>query len=337
MSESKELVLVSLPSVPADLEAAFINDEYISDLIAGIREKASSVVGDVNTVKGRGVYISMASNVRKTKTAIDDAGKALVADMKKRPAMVDASRKKVREALDELAIEIRKPATEWEAEQERIKKAEEERIAAAAYDAMRDEASAMNADFDIAKAEALKIRIESDHELALLMNKDIDRDRAEAVRLAEQQRIENEQRIIREAEEKVKRDLEEKAQREREEGIRRETELKLKAEAAERQRIEDAQRAEREKQQAIEEAQRKAQLEADRIRLETEAKETARLAEEKRIADEAAKRAADVEHRRSVNASAVQALITQGIPEDWARACVIAIARGKVPETTINY
>jgi colicin import membrane protein len=91
VSESKELVLVQLPA-PADLEAAFISDEYISNLIADIRQKALSVVGDVNTVKGRGVYISMASTVRRTKTAIDEAGKNLVAEMKKRPALVDASR-----------------------------------------------------------------------------------------------------------------------------------------------------------------------------------------------------------------------------------------------------
>ncbi|MEG1213545.1 MAG: hypothetical protein RSE29_20725, partial [Leclercia sp.] len=70
---------------------------------------------------------------------------------------------------------------------------------------------------------------------------------------------------------------------------------------------------------------------------EAEEKEAARLAEEKRIADEAAARAADVEHRRAINAAAVQALIDQGIPDDWAKACVVAIARGKVPATTINY
>jgi colicin import membrane protein len=132
VSESKELVLVQLPA-PADLEAAFISDEYISNLIADIRQKALSVVGDVNTVKGRGVYISMASTVRRTKTAIDEAGKNLVAEMKKRPALVDASRKKVRDALDELAVEIRRPATEWEAEQERIKAEEAARVKAPEY------------------------------------------------------------------------------------------------------------------------------------------------------------------------------------------------------------
>ncbi|MCP1065561.1 hypothetical protein M5G07_08750 [Serratia symbiotica] len=42
---------------------------------------------------------------------IDDAGKNLVSEMKKRPAMVDASRRKIHEALDELAVEIHKLVT----------------------------------------------------------------------------------------------------------------------------------------------------------------------------------------------------------------------------------
>lgn len=42
MSESKELVLVTLPAA-ADLEEAFISDEYIDRLITDIRQKATSV------------------------------------------------------------------------------------------------------------------------------------------------------------------------------------------------------------------------------------------------------------------------------------------------------
>lgn len=336
MSESKELVLVQLPA-HADLEAAFISDEYISNLIADIRQKALSVVGDVNTVKGRGVYISMASTVRRTKTAIDEAGKNLVAEMKKRPALVDASRKKVRDALDELAVEIRRPATEWEAEQERIK-AEE------AMNVLHAEALEMNIKFDQERA----AKFEADHEMALLMNDAFDREAKAKKEEAERQRIAHEEELKRQAEEKARREAEEKIERERAEAARREAELKLKAEQAERDRIaaeqkaeaekkEAADRAEREKQEAIAAEQRKAQEEADRIKREAEAKEAARLAEKKRIADEAAARAADVEHRRAINASAVQALIDQGIPDDWAKACVVAIARGKVPATTINY
>ncbi|MES0290533.1 hypothetical protein [Citrobacter freundii] len=325
MSESKELVLVQLPA-PADLEAAFISDEYISNLIADIRQKALSVVGDVNTVKGRGVYISMASTVRRTKTAIDEAGKNLVAEMKKRPALVDASRKKVRDALDELAVEIRRPATEWEAEQERIKAEEAARV----------------------KAENDRKQFESDHEIALLMNDAFDREAKEKAEEAERQRIAHEEELKRQAAEQARREAEEKAAAElaaakkREEdaiAARAQAELLAKQaqERAEQEAKDAAAKAEAEKKAVIEAEQRKAKEEADRIKREAEAKEAARLAEEKRIADEAAARAADVEHRRAINAAAVQALIEQGIPDDWAKACVVAIARGKVPATTINY
>lgn len=325
MSESKELVLVTLPAA-ADLEAAFISDEYIDRLITDIRQKATSVVGDVNTVKGRGVYISMASTVRRTKTVIDDAGKALVAEMKKRPALVDASRKKVRDALDELAVDIRRPATEWEEAKARVE----------AEEAAKKE------------AEALAARLEVDHEMALMMDKDFDRERADKAAEAERQRIAHEEEIKRQAEEKAKREAAEQAQREIDAAAAREREALLAKERAEREQKEAAEKADRDriaaekkaeadKQAAINAERRKAQEEADRIRREAEEKESARLAEQKRIAEEEARRAADVEHRRSINAAAVQALIDQGIPDDWAKACVVAIARGKVPATTIKY
>ncbi|QQO48610.1 hypothetical protein HQH16_09740 [Raoultella ornithinolytica] len=325
MSESKELVLVTLPAA-ADLEEAFISDEYIDRLITDIRQKATSVVGDVNTVKGRGVYISMASTVRRTKTVIDDAGKALVAEMKKRPALVDASRKKVRDALDELAVDIRRPATEWEEAKARV---EAEELAKK-------------------EAEALAARLDVDHEMALLMNDAFDREQAEKKAEAERQRIAREEEIKRQAEEKAKREAAEQAQREIDAAASREREALLAKERAEREKKEAAekaehdriaaeQKAEADKQAAIDAERRKAQEEADRIRRETEAKEAALLAEQKRIAEEEARRAADVEHRRSINATAVQALIDQGIPEDWAKSCVVAIARGKVPATTIKY
>ncbi|WP_279203115.1 hypothetical protein [Obesumbacterium proteus] len=348
MSESKELVLVSLPSVPADLEAAFIDDKYINNLIAEIREKTSTVVGDLNTVKGRGVYTSAAMNVRRTKTAIDEAGKNLVAEMKKRPALVDASRRKVREALDELAIEIRKPVTEWEAEQK-----EKE------FNAMFDEALELDTKITAERAAALAAKIETDHEIALLMNKDIDREREEAQQKAEQAKREHEERIKREAEEKARREVEEAAKREIEAAAAREREATLAkeraerdakelAEKVERDRIEAEQRAEREKREALAKAEReriaaeeKAKREKEeaiqRERAAAEAREQARLVEEKRIKDEAAQRTADKEHRREVNIAAVKGLVDAGISEQCARECITAIAQGKVPNTAINY
>ncbi|MBS0891218.1 hypothetical protein [Tatumella sp. JGM94] len=335
--ESTELQLYALPKTAGELEAAFISGDYTDRLIEEIRAKAKSVVGDINTAKGRKAYISMAATVRSSKVAIDDAGKTLVAEMKKRPALVDASRRKIREALDELAIEIRQPVTDWEAEQERIKA--EEAMAAAHAEALE-----MNNAFDKAAAE----KFESDHEIALLMNDKHDRDRAEAARLAEQQRIEHEQRIAREAEERVKREAEEKAKRDREEAERRERELQAAAEKekqeriaaeqrAEQQRIEAQQLAERQAREAREKAERDKREAIEAERRKAAQVEQARLAEEKRIKDEADRRARDTEHRRNINLAAVSALVESGLTEDCAKACIKAIAKGQVPAVTINY
>ena len=98
-----------------------------------------------------------------------------------------------------------------------------------------------------------------------------------------------------------------------------------------------AEKAEREKQEAIEAERRKAQEEADRIRRESEAKEVARILEEKRIKDEADKRAADVENRRAVNQKALAELVNEGIPEECAKKCIEAIAKGLITSIKINY
>lgn len=334
MSEEKtEVALVSLPSAPAELERAFINDEFIDNLIKNIREKASSVVGDLNKATGRKAYISMAATVRSTKVMIDNAGKDLVAEMKKRPAMVDASRRKVREALDELAVEIRKPVTDWEAQQERIK-AEQQ------MQAWHVEALEMNEKFDLQRT----IQFEADHELALLMNEKHDRDAAEAKAEAERQRIAHEEELKRLAAEQAKReaDAEIAAAAQREANAKAaldkaEQEAKDAAARAEQQRIEALQRAEAEKQQAIEAEQRKAKEEADRIKAAADLKELNRLAEEKRIADEAEKRAKDVAHRKTVNNQALADLVAAGVPEDCAKKCITAIAKGEVSAIRITY
>lgn len=333
MSEITDLVVIEKKNAMA----VFTNNDQLDPLIEAIEKEARSLVPDVTTKKGRDAIASMAHKVARSKTYIDNAGKDLVAELKALPKQIDESRRVVRERLDALKDEVRRPLTEWEAEQERIK-AEE------AMNALHAEALAMNEEFD----RQLAARIESDHEMALLMNDAFDREQAEKKAEAERQRIAREEEIKRQAEEKAKREAAEQAQREIDAAASREREALLAKERAEREKKEAAEKAERDriaaeqkaeadKQAAIDAERRKAQEEADRIRREAEAKEAALLAEQKRIAEEEASRAADVEHRRSINATAVQALIDQGIPEDWAKACVIAIARGKVPATTIKY
>ncbi|HCB0184497.1 TPA: hypothetical protein MYL56_000957 [Klebsiella variicola subsp. variicola] len=322
MSEIMDLVVIEKKNAMA----VFTNNDQLDPLIEAIEKEARSLVPDVTTKKGRDAIASMAHKVARSKTYIDNAGKDLVAELKALPKQIDESRRVVRERLDALKDEVRRPLTEWEAEQERIK-AEE------AMNALHAEALAMNEEFD----RQLEARIESDHEMALLMNDAFDREQADKAAEAERQRIAHEEEIKRMAAAAAAREVEQRAQREREEAALREAALKAQAEQAERDRIAAEQKAEADKQAAIEAERRKAQEEADRIRREAEQREQARLAEEKRKAEEESRRAADVEHRRGINTAAVQALIDHGIPSEWAKACIIAVALGKVPATTIKY
>ncbi|CQI98164.1 coiled-coil domain-containing protein [Yersinia frederiksenii] len=96
--------------------------------------------------------------------------------------------------------------------------------------------------------------------------------------------------------------------------------------------------AEREKQEAIAAEQRKAQEEADRIKREAQQKEDARLAEEKRIADEAAAREANEAHRKTIGAAVVNGLIEHAaLTREQAIATLKALINNQIPHTNIHY
>ena len=322
MSEVTDLVVIEKQNAMA----VFTSKEQLDPIIEAIEKEARTLVPDLTTKKGRDAIASMAHKVARSKTYIDNAGKDLVAELKALPKQIDESRRIVRERLDALKDEVRRPLTEWEDEQERIK-AEE------AMNAMHAEALEMNIRFD----QELAAKFEADHEMALLMNKDFDRDREEQRRLAEQAQRERDERLKQEAAEQARRDAEAKHKAEIEAAARREAEEKARAELAERQRIEAEQRAQREKLEAEERARREKEeaVAAERRRLEEA--EAARLAEEQRKAEEEARRAADKEHRRTVNRRVYADLIAQGIPEEYAQKAVLAIAGGKVQDAHIKY
>lgn len=323
MSEIMDLVVIEKKNAMA----VFTNNDQLDPLIEAIEKEARSLVPDVTTKKGRDAIASMAHKVARSKTYIDNAGKDLVAELKALPKQIDESRRVVRERLDALKDEVRRPLTEWEEEQERIK-AEE------AMNALHAEALAMNEEFD----RQLAARIESDHEMALLMNDAFDREQAEKKAEAERQRIFREEEMVRRAEEKAKREAAEQAQREIDAAAAREREAILAKERAEREQREAAERAEREKQAAVEAERRKAQEEADRIRREAEQREQAHLAEEKRKADEQARREADVKHRKAVGTEIVKALMANtSLTRDQAIEVLTAIKDGNIPHTGISY
>lgn len=117
MSEIMDLVVIEKKNAMA----VFTNNDQLDPLIEAIEKEARSLVPDVTTKKGRDAIASMAHKVARSITYIDNAGKDLVAELKALPKQIDESRRVVRERLDALKDEVRRPLTEWEAEQDRIK------------------------------------------------------------------------------------------------------------------------------------------------------------------------------------------------------------------------
>lgn len=322
MSETTDLVVIE----KANAITVFKSTDQIEDILQKVEREVMSFVPDVTTAKGRKEIASLAYKVAQTKTYLDGLGKDLVAELKEIPKLIDANRKTVRDRLDALKEKARQPLTDYEVEQERIKQEEEAKRA----------------------AEELAKKIESDHEMALLMNDAFDRELAEKKAEQERQRIAHEEEIKRQAEERAKREAEEKAAAEiaaakkrEEDAIAAKAQAELLAkqekEKAEREAKESLERAEREKQEAIEAERKKAQDEADRIRREAEEKEAARLAEEKRIKDEEKRRAQDKAHRKEVNNKILADLIKVGASEDVAKSIITAIVKGEVFATRIAY
>ncbi|HEK1124002.1 TPA: cell envelope biogenesis protein TolA [Proteus mirabilis] len=297
----------------------FTSPEKVNQMLEHIKslaeEERKELDSDFSVAKNRKAFASLAYKVAQTKTYIDKEGKAVVDKLKELPKKVDASRKIFRDELDALSTDIRKPLTEWEAQE----KAREE-------------------------AEALKKQIEVDHEEALQMNELFDLRKAEE----ERQRIAREEEMKRQAAEQARLEAERKAQQEIEAAARREREAKEAAERAEREKQEAIQRAEqaakeakekaeRDAKEALERAEREKQLAIEAERKKAQEAEQARLAEEERKRQEEAKRQADKEHRRKYNQETLQALVSNGFDEKLATEFIKLVASNKIPHMTMNY
>ncbi|MFK1042664.1 hypothetical protein ACIUV2_27195 [Pseudomonas aeruginosa] len=354
---SAENQLVEVPAKETALQV-YSAANGLDPFLAKIREEIDGFVPDVSTRKGREAIASIAYKVARSKTALDNVGKELVAELKEVPKKIDAERKRMRDLLDSWQAEVRRPLTEWE-------EAEEQRVAAhrwnidwfagqveyardgdtAKYRAVLSEVDAKVVDeaweeFE-AEAHRAKARALDSLSAALADREKYEAEQAELELLraeaAAREQKEREERIAREAAEQARRQEEAKAQAERDAAVRREAEaqaaaerreleLKLAAERAEREAIEAKQRAE----QAERDAQRRAE--------EAAAAERQRQADEQaRIEREAAAREADKAHKKAINNEALAALIAGGMPEECAKQAITLIAQRKVPHITINY
>lgn len=312
---ANELVVIE-QSTALDL---FTAPEKVNQMLEHIKslaeEERKELDSDFSVAKNRKAFASLAYKVAQTKTYIDKEGKAVVDKLKELPKKVDASRKLFRDELDALSTDIRKPLTEWEAQE----KAREE-------------------------AEALKKQVEVDHEEALQMNELFDLRKAEE----ERQRIAREEEMKRQAAEQARFEAERKARQEIEAAARREREAKEAAERAEREKQEAIQRAEqaakeakekaeRDAKEAQERAEREKQLAIEAERKKAQEAEQARLAEEECKRQEEAKRQADKEHRRKYNQETLQALVSNGFDEKLATEFIKLVASNQIPHMTMNY
>jgi hypothetical protein len=354
MSEVKDLV-----AIPKDTVLdVFSKEDGLRTYLDRIRDEANSLVPDTSTRKGRDAIASMAFKVAKAKTALDDMGKTLVADLKELPKKIDASRKLMRDELDTLKDSVRAPLTEWEKAEEARVQAHRGAIAdmqscvllAGAMEAERIqgvlaevEGVALGEHWEEFEAEAGRVKDEVLTKLraSLAARQKYEAEQAELAALrakdAAREKQDREERIAREAAEATQRKADEEAQKERDAAIKRQKDLddaaakreqalKLQAEQARTAKLEAEQRAQR----ATDEADKKAK--------------EAVAAEQKRVADakaaelrEAKRREADRQHRGAINRLALDALIDGGLTEETGMLVIQLIAQHRIPAVTIAY
>lgn len=328
--QQKDSALVEIQK--ADALAIFRDGVGVEDLLSAIKEKACDFTPNISTAKGRSEIASMAHKVARTKTMIDNAGKALVDEYKEIPKKIDATRKRFRDELDALKEMVRQPLTQWEEEERKKAEEIEGKIAT-----IRD-AGICNADnsVDLARAvaalEGIQIdesygdrageaAIEKDRLLSSLRERHASAVKAEAERAElERLRKEQEERERKEREARIAEEAAEKARKKaEEESARRELEARLAAERAEKERLAAIARAEEEK---------KAAVEAERRRIEEQERQ-AREAEEKRRMDE--------ENRERVHLKIISSLVPLGLTIEQCRAIISAVDDGKIENMSIRY
>lgn len=319
---------LALPE-PTTLATMFRASGGMETLISRIEAEARSHAPDLTTKKGRDAIKSLAYRVAQSKTALDMAGKDLSETARAQINAVDAERRKVRDRLDALKDEVRKPLDDWEvAEAKRI---DALKLRLTAFRPSHVPASSEGLRTLIAEIEAVTIdaawqefQTEATEAKALCLNR-LDEHlqtavaREEAAALAERQAAELEQ---------LRREKAERDEADR---------LRAEAEVAEARRIE-AEKLEAERKRIATEQAAQAQLaaekaEADRLaQIERDKREAAQIAAKqaeeraKAEADRAAKEASDREAALKRQAEEIEARHLQQLAEAKAREAAAAQA-----------
>lgn len=358
------------PIVEANPSLVLLEPEKFDRFYEEVAREVRSHVPDLTTPSGRKAIASLAFKVTKTKTAIDDARKTLTEEARAQIKKVDEQGKLIRDRLDALRDEARKPLTDWEAAEEaRAAKAKEitDAIRRDAEVSIDDTSETVAGRLDLLRSLELTEELFGDTlviarelrrkaiealESAFARLKQAEADRAELARLKaaeeERQRREAEERAEAEAKAQAEREEREraeaaerarKAEEERVAQAAREAEERAKAEA-ERTAAAAAEAKEKAHQEELAAEKRRAdaaeaarRAEADRIAQERAQQEAAAKAE----ADAKAKREADIAHQSQIMGEAKAAIMSHGVGEATAKTLVLAIKAGTVPHVTIIF
>lgn len=282
-------------------------------ILERIESETRSIVLDISSKKGREQIASLAHKIAKSKTALDAAGKELVAGWKESAKKVDAERSRGWDRLEALQKEVRQPLTEWEdAEKKRVADHEEnlvrmetavrsisEHWQTMPLDDMQERLKAITEFNPNWQEFAGKAKLATEAAISaitasIVKRQAYDAEQAELARLRKEEEIrklrEHEERIRAEAAEKARIAAESEAKRQADTEAAR---VKVEQEKAEQERV----KIRREKDEA---EARAAKAESDRIASEKLATERVAKVEAERIASEklAAERAAKSETDR---------------------------------------
>jgi colicin import membrane protein len=329
----------------------------LAPYLAKIKEEIDAFVPDVSSKKGRDAIASIAYKVAKGKTALDNIGKDLVAELKDVPKKIDAERKRMRDLLDQWKDEVRAPLTAWEEAEEARQGRHRTGIeliqqAAATHDFSAStlrmtlagiESMTINGSWEEFEAEAHRAKAQTLDAIktAITAREKMEAEQAELLRLREEsaarEQKDREERIAREASEQAQRVADAKANAEREATARREADV---AAAAERRELElklQAERAEREKSEA-QQREAKAIADAEQKAAEAVAAEKRRVAAQAESeAKEAERRERDKAHKTAINRAALDAFVAGGMTEECAKQAVTLIAKKSIPAVSITY
>ena len=326
MNMSELIIYEQIKIEQQALAVAFSTDGGINSIIEQIttqaREKARNL--DAETPKGRKELASIAYSVSKTKTWLDEQGKNLVSEAKSKIKVVDNERKAVRDQLDLLRDEIRKPVTDFEdAERKLIENAKQIKNLCESLKTPTDEFG------NLLSSAQIKTRLDSVNEIIIDDNqyqaelKDI----VELTQLWLKNLLHSVDEQEKQAEEIKRIQAEEAAKAAEAERIARDERIAF--EAAERER--KAAEAE------IAKVQKEAEqvIENERKRIEQE-RQSEKLEQERKAAIEKA-RSEDKENRRTINCKALEAFIENNIEAEVAKSVLKLIANGNIPNVLIQY